>query len=369
MALGTVNVGAVDGGVADNYVWSQNLDSEHIVTASDTEAVYAASKTTTFATNTYRIADGVEIVDGAPSLVSPVEKYISYGTADGGTNYDGKYCSIEGVEGIFLIESQIVKVEGSNYFSGINGHRVTVEGGIHVVGYVDDPDADAYPPAVDDGYIYILLGKLGELLTAGGGAPEKHASQHGAEGSDPITPGLIGAVAILSYYDDIDALIADGFYRVGTNTNLPDYLWYSQVFVSRGKDSDTVAQVAVAYNTGKLYSRGGTIADGVVTWSEWNSYYGGEPKTYNVTFPASGWAADSSGYQAQTVNVSGLKASYDVAPRHDVVLSGTDPDGDAATLEGFACITIVETGAGTITARCAGDAPTVAVPIRMVVWE
>ncbi len=91
-------------------------------------------------------------------------------------------------------------------------------------------------------------------------------------------------------------------------------------------------------------------------------------KQYTGTLLASGWAADAHGYQAQTIAVTGLKASYDVDPQWDVALSGTDPDADAALLEGFALIHNYVTGANSLTAQCIGKAPTVNVPIKVVVF-
>lgn len=91
-------------------------------------------------------------------------------------------------------------------------------------------------------------------------------------------------------------------------------------------------------------------------------------KQYAGTLLASGWAADSHGYQAQTITITGLKASYDVDPQWDVVLSGTDPDADAALLEGFALIHNYKTGANSLTAQCIGKAPTVNVPVKVVVF-
>lgn len=91
-------------------------------------------------------------------------------------------------------------------------------------------------------------------------------------------------------------------------------------------------------------------------------------KQYTGTLLASGWAADSHGYQAQTITISGLKASYDVDPQWDVALSGTDPDADAALLEGFALIHNYVTGANSLTAQCIGKAPTVNVPVKVVVF-
>lgn len=95
---------------------------------------------------------------------------------------------------------------------------------------------------------------------------------------------------------------------------------------------------------------------------------GSGPKQYTGTLLASGWAADSHGYQAQTITITGLKAAYDVDPQWDVALSGTDPDADAALLEGFALIHNYKTGANSLTAQCIGKAPTVNVPVKVVVF-
>ena len=91
-------------------------------------------------------------------------------------------------------------------------------------------------------------------------------------------------------------------------------------------------------------------------------------KQYTGTLLASGWAADSYGYQAQTITITGLKASYDVDPEWDVALSGTDPDADAALLEGFALIHNYVTGTNSLTAQCIGKAPTVNIPVKVVAF-
>ena len=93
-----------------------------------------------------------------------------------------------------------------------------------------------------------------------------------------------------------------------------------------------------------------------------------EVKQYTGTLLASDWSADSHGYQAQTITISGLKASYAVDPQWDVALSGTDPDADAALLEGFALIHNYVTGANSLTAQCIGKAPTVNIPVKVVVF-
>lgn len=89
---------------------------------------------------------------------------------------------------------------------------------------------------------------------------------------------------------------------------------------------------------------------------------------YTGTLSATGWAADSAGYQAQTITITGLAAEYAVDPQWDVVLSGTDPDADEALLEGFALIHNYTTGTNSLTAQCIGDAPTVNIPVKVVVF-
>ena len=91
-------------------------------------------------------------------------------------------------------------------------------------------------------------------------------------------------------------------------------------------------------------------------------------KQYTGTLLASGWAADSHGYRAQTITITGLKASYDVDPQWDVALSGTDPDADAALLDGFALIHNYTTGSNSLTAQCIGAAPTINIPVKVVVF-
>lgn len=89
---------------------------------------------------------------------------------------------------------------------------------------------------------------------------------------------------------------------------------------------------------------------------------------YTGTLLASGWSEDANGYQAQTITIAGLKANYDVDPQWDAALSGTDPDADAALLEGFALIHNYKTGANSLTAQCIGKAPSVNIPVKVVVF-
>ena len=72
----------------------------------------------------------------------------------------------------------------------------------------------------------------------------------------------------VEYYGDINSLVTSGFYRVGTNTNLPAGYEYGQVIVSRG--SDTATQICCSYSTGKIATRSCNSPDSNPNWTEWN---------------------------------------------------------------------------------------------------
>ena len=90
-------------------------------------------------------------------------------------------------------------------------------------------------------------------------------------------------------------------------------------------------------------------------------------KAYTVMLRSTGWA-QSGRYKKQTVTVTGLKASYPVAPVVDAQLSGTDADGDAAILTAFAAVNILQTSANQLIAYCIEDAPTTNIPLIINTW-
>ena len=94
---------------------------------------------------------------------------------------------------------------------------------------------------------------------------------------------------------------------------------------------------------------------------------GSEAASYTATLLSSGWA-QSGRYKKQTVTVTGLKASYPVAPVVDAQLSGTDADGDAAILTAFAAVNILQTSANQLIAYCIEDAPTTNIPLIINTW-
>ena len=86
--------------------------------------------------------------------------------------------------------------------------------------------------------------------------------------------------------------------------------------------------------------------------------------SYTALLPASGWS-DSAPY-SQTVTVTGIRATDD--PLVDVSLSGaaTAETGKART-DAWTFVGRVETGAGTVTAYCYEEKPTVDLPVILKV--
>ena len=94
---------------------------------------------------------------------------------------------------------------------------------------------------------------------------------------------------------------------------------------------------------------------------------GSEAASYTATLTTSGWAQSGS-YQKQTVTVTGLKASYPVAPVVDAQLSGTDADGDVEILTAFSAVNILQTAENQLIAYCIGNAPTTNIPLIINTW-
>lgn len=168
----------------------------------------------------------------------------------------------------------------------------------------------------------------------------------------------------MSVQSEIDRL-------AGAKTTLGNYLQQNGVAVPAGASLDEMAlQLAdVIEKQNKITASGllkGDGAGGVSAAVPGTDYL--KVTQYSGTLLANSWAEDAYGYQAQTITITGLKASYDVDPQWDVALSGTDPDADAALLEGFALIHNYKTGANSLTAQCIGAAPTVNIPVKVVVF-
>ena len=83
---------------------------------------------------------------------------------------------------------------------------------------------------------------------------------------------------------------------------------------------------------------------------------------YTGTLTSSGWT--SAAPYTQTVSIQGILAT-DV-PVVDVVLSSTTSTA-ISQLEAWSCVSKIETSAGSITATCLEEKPTIDIPIQLKV--
>lgn len=81
-----------------------------------------------------------------------------------------------------------------------------------------------------------------------------------------------------------------------------------------------------------------------------------------ATFSAGAWG--SAVPHTQTISVEGITTSSNVII--DVNLTGQSSDNVSSILEGWGNVNDVQTGAGTLTAYCYGDAPTVDLPVNIL---
>ena len=88
-------------------------------------------------------------------------------------------------------------------------------------------------------------------------------------------------------------------------------------------------------------------------------------RRYTAAFASTGWSAEAP--YTQSVSVSGILAT-DV-PIADIVIQSEDEEGMAAETEAYGLITKIDTGAGTVTATAAEEAPTADITVQLVVWD
>ena len=147
-------------------------------------------------------------------------------------------------------------------------------------------------------------------------AAEKHASQHGANGSDPLTPDAIGAIATTAKGT------AGGVASLDTDGKVP---------------SSQLPEISSV-------------------------------KTYTATIGTTWVEDENTGVKTQTVTISGVKASQTAKVDHAYTGSGTSDDYAAFVEAENQYLTYItngyaETVAGGIKFTIFGDANTVAIPI------
>ena len=154
-------------GLGSEYVWGR-YSKEPVValeqySTSVSAHYYAKSSSEVASTITYS-----DKVDMAGNLVNPQSIVVSYGTYSNLNVVKGKYWkSTHSSANIYLFYTPADAADAaqssnsSNNFVDIAAYKCAVALDETTVSYVQSPDASAYPPAEDDGYLYISLGRVG----------------------------------------------------------------------------------------------------------------------------------------------------------------------------------------------------------------
>lgn len=142
-------------GLGNEYVWEKYSDNIEYVVEKNAEVQYASYDKTSPVPfyKTLTLSDAHEIVLSDSFQIPARQDASGFSAAIGCySNYDGKVY-------------QLTRVESDSYANSLYGNPLTVKqvgGGF--VEFVNSPYADAYPPAIDDGYTYTPLGQLGNKV-------------------------------------------------------------------------------------------------------------------------------------------------------------------------------------------------------------
>lgn len=224
----------------------------------------------------------------------------------------------QGIQGIQGVQGAIGP-EGPQGPAGVKGtdgksaYQTAVEAGYSGTETAFNTALKDVPGHIGNSDIHVTAA---QKTTWDGKAAGKHASQHGANGSDPITPDAIGAIA------STEKGTADGVASLGTDGKVP---------ASQLPEISSV-------------------------------------KTYTATIGTTWVEDENTGVKTQTVAIAGVKAQNTALVDHVYTGAGTSDDYAAfveAENQYLNCITngYAETYDGGIKFTIFGDANTVAIPI------
>lgn len=142
--------------MCNEYVWSRHEFNVELGDVAGTQLVFGAtSKTSTISYS--------EEIDNDGNLINPQTVTISYNTYTNAAVLVGKYFTADAL--YYSKEGSVYsQVHPTSSFYGvyIDAQKVTISKPI--VGYVNSNDINAYPPEIDDGYLYTALGRIGDIL-------------------------------------------------------------------------------------------------------------------------------------------------------------------------------------------------------------
>lgn len=158
------------GGLGNEYVWAKlNSIAGYYEIRTLKDSIYVIESATKL--YTFKYSDSITIDEvGNLSLTNPLTFTATYSQFrnDYGTTLLGKYLDTTGL----AQEAGIIFIPTNASINYDNGRQVEIRNSYVIsvgydenralVGYVNSPSPDAYPPAVSDGNTYMPLGQLGD---------------------------------------------------------------------------------------------------------------------------------------------------------------------------------------------------------------
>lgn len=160
------------GGLGNEYVWAKlNSIAGYYEIRTLKDSIYVIESATKL--YTFKYSDSITIDEvGNLSLTNPLTFTATYSQFrnDYGTTLLGKYLDTTGL----AQEAGIIFIPTNASINYDNGRQVEIRNSYVIsvgydenralVGYVNSPSPDAYPPAVSDGNTYMPLGQLGDKV-------------------------------------------------------------------------------------------------------------------------------------------------------------------------------------------------------------
>lgn len=154
-------------GLGDEYLWAK--EPNPVENGTYTDRILVTRSTSNTRAFDIECSDKVTVSDGVVTLANPQTVSVAYNSFSSAIALSGKFVK-SSVDSIiykadpFNADEMKAEVDSQSrycvYIGG--GYEQTVKSVIEDTAYVNSPDPNAYPPAVDDGYCYTALGKFGE---------------------------------------------------------------------------------------------------------------------------------------------------------------------------------------------------------------
>lgn len=132
---------------------------------------------------------------------------------------------------------------GYVFFVNPTGVKCSSETAIQLIGYVNSPDANAYPPAAPDGYTYTPLGQLGKQVRIETGS-YVGTGAYGASSPNTLTFGFVPKLVIVCK--------KNGFLTPSDGGYNQSFLWVARQFVLSIYAVNSISFVSISANGNTL---------------------------------------------------------------------------------------------------------------------